>query len=256
MFVGIDIGSRAAKGIALSGNKMLCSTLFDTGANPAKTGQRVLEELLTQSGKSESDIKYIVGTGYGRVSIPFADSTLTELSCHAAGAHFLNEDIRTVIDIGGQDSKVICLDDEGNMLDFIMNDKCAAGTGRFMEVAAKALEIDLNRLSATAGKADCPCEVTSMCAVFAESEVISLLASGQKPSNIAAGLHGAFARRVGAMAKRVGVKKQVAFVGGVAKNKDLERLICEYLDITFVPLSVDPQMIGALGAAVVAQRSV
>ena len=256
MFVGIDIGSRAAKGVALSGDILLCSTVLDSGVHPGKTGQLVLEDLLTQSGKKKSDIKFIVGTGYGRVSLPFVDSTLTELSCHAAGAHFLNEDIRTVIDIGGQDSKVIRLDEDGNMLDFIMNDKCAAGTGRFMEVAAKALEIALGDLSSTAGKSVCPCEVTSMCAVFAESEVISLLASGQKPSDIAAGLHRSFARRVGAMAKRIGINGEVAFVGGVAKNEDLGRLICEYLEVNFVRLSIDPQIVGALGAAVVAQRSV
>lgn len=256
MFVGIDVGSRAAKGIALNGETILCSTIVDTGVNPGKAAQMVLGDLLCQSKKSKSDVEYIVGTGYGRVAMPFVDTTLTELSCHAAGAHFLCKDIRTVIDIGGQDSKVITLADDGSMLDFIMNDKCAAGTGRFMEVVAGALGVELSNLSSLADKSEDPCKISSMCAVFAESEVISLLASGHSPSNIAAGLHSAFARRVGAMAKRVGVKGCVAFVGGVAKNKDLARRICDYLEVSFAELDTDPQLVGALGAAVIAQRSV
>jgi predicted CoA-substrate-specific enzyme activase len=256
VFVGIDVGSRAAKGVALSGEDILCSTVADTGVNPGKTAKMVLDDLLRQIKKSQSDIKYIVGTGYGRVSMPFVDRTLTELSCHGAGAHFLCSDIRTVIDIGGQDSKVITLADDGSMVDFIMNDKCAAGTGRFMEVVAGALGVDLDSLSSLADRAEDPCEITSMCAVFAESEVITLLASGESPSNVAAGLHRAFARRVGAMAKRVGVKGSAAFVGGVAKNKDLAQRICEYLDVRFAELDTDPQLVGALGAAVIAQGSV
>ncbi len=255
MFVGIDVGSRTSKVVILDNGRILASAIQDTGARPGDTGKRILDAVLQRTGRSSGEIRRIVGTGYGRVSMPFADQTLTELSCHGMGTHFLNPAIRTVIDIGGQDSKVIRLDDEGNMVDFMMNDKCAAGTGRFLEVAARALEVDLDGLSEAALQADAPCEINSMCAVFAESEIISLLASGQRMENIAAGLNRAFAHRLSAMARRVGVNPPVAFVGGVAKNHSLAKEISVCLDVRLTPLEVDPQLVGALGAAVVGSRS-
>lgn len=185
----------------------------------------------------------------------FVDKTLTEVTCHAVGTYSLNPALRTVIDTGGQDTKVIRLDADGNMLDFIMNDKCAACTGRFIEVAAKALDVILEDLAKVSSIAQNPCEINSTCAVFAESEIISLLASDVDSANIAAGLHKAFAHRVGTMAKRIGVVGGVAFVGGVAKNYGLATAISTYLDIEFNELDFDPQLIGALGAAVIAERS-
>ena len=255
MFIGIDIGSRTTKGVVLYNGNLLAQSIRDTGANPSASGEKLLQELLENAGGTRGDVERIVGTGYGRVSMPFADLTLTELSCHGAGAHYLNPEVRTVIDIGGQDSKVIRLDDQGNMLDFMMNDKCAAGTGRFLEVAARALEIDVNDFGELAEKSDSPCEINSMCAVFAESEVISLLASGESRGNVAQGLSKSFARRVGAMAKRVGVAPRVTFVGGVAKNKALSRAICDYLEVELTTLDLDPQLVGALGAAVIGGRA-
>lgn len=255
MFVGLDIGSRAAKGVMLEDGRILSSHILDTGSKPKDIAVSLFDILLAKSNKSREEISYIVGTGYGRVSMSFVDKTLTELSCHAAGAFFLDSSIRTVIDIGGQDSKVIRLDADGGMLDFIMNDKCAAGTGRFMEVAAKALEVDLDDLGKISSLAVNPCEINSMCAVFAESEIISLLAQGIDSADISSGLHKAFARRVGTMAKRIGVVGNVAFVGGVAKNAGLAKEICTYLDVNLVSLPIDPQLMGALGAAVIAQHS-
>ncbi len=254
MFIGIDVGSRTSKVVALEDGAILASAVRDTGASPGQAGRKVLEDALRFVNRAESDISRIVGTGYGRVSMPFADATLTELSCHAMGVHFLDPGVRTVIDIGGQDSKVIRLDEDGSMIDFMMNDKCAAGTGRFLEVAARAMEVELAGLGDIAAGAQAPCEINSMCAVFAESEIISLLASGEARENVIAGLNRAFARRVGAMARRVGVRPPVAFVGGVAKNMALAREIENYLEVTLVPLPVDPQIIGALGAAVLAER--
>lgn len=255
MFIGIDVGSRASKVLVLEEDKILASSIRDTGANPGLAGKKALDEVLESQGRTPEEALRIVGTGYGRVSMPFAHETLTELSCHAAGVHFLNPEVRTVIDIGGQDSKVIRLDEHGNMVDFMMNDKCAAGTGRFLEVAAKALEVDFEGLCSLPYQAQTPCEINSMCAVFAESEIISLLATGSKREDIASGLNKSFARRVGAMAKRVGIQPPLAFVGGVAKNLALASEISAYLDLPITPLDMDPQLMGALGAAVVASRS-
>ncbi|MGB3222659.1 MAG: acyl-CoA dehydratase activase [Desulforhopalus sp.] len=255
MFVGLDIGSRAAKGIVRAEGQIRASHIMDTGGRPKDVAVTLFAKLLSLCNATREDISYIVGTGYGRVSMAFVDKTLTELSCHAAGAYSLNPAIRTVIDIGGQDSKVIRLDGDGNMLDFIMNDKCAAGTGRFIEVAAKALDVTLEDLAKISFIAKNPCEINSTCAVFAESEIISLLASDVDSADIASGLHRAFAHRVGTMAKKVGVVGDIAFVGGVAKNHGLATAICTYLDVEFSDLNFDPQLIGALGAAVIAERS-
>ena len=254
VFVGIDIGSRTSKAVVLDKGELVSGVIRDTGAAPGVAGEAVLRGALERCGGKRRDIARIVGTGYGRVSMPFADHTLTELSCHGMGAHFLNPAVRTVIDIGGQDSKVIRLDADGNMIDFMMNDKCAAGTGRFLEVAARALEVDIDAFGELADEAGAPCEINSMCAVFAESEVISLLASGETRANVAAGLNRSFARRVGALAKRVGVAPPVVFVGGVAKNNALARAICAYLEVELTPLAIDPQLVGALGAAVIGSR--
>lgn len=230
-------------------------SLVATGAQPRAAGEAALERALAGSGGTREDVRCVVGTGYGRVNLPMADRTVTELTCHAKGAHYLNPEVRTVIDIGGQDSKVIHVDHEGNMIDFAMNDKCAAGTGRFLEVMTRALELTLEELGESALQARRPCAITNTCAVFAESEVISLLASGEAKVDIAAGLHRAIAQRVGNMARRLGVLSSVAFVGGVAKNAGVRKALEEFLEIRFVPTELDPQLNGALGAAVLARES-
>jgi (R)-2-hydroxyacyl-CoA dehydratese activating ATPase len=254
LFAGLDVGSLSTKSVLFNGDAMLAHCTIPTGANPLMAGEKALEYALAAAGKTRQQVTYLVGTGYGRVNLPFANRTITELTCHAKGSHYLNPEVRTVIDIGGQDSKVIRVDANGNMVDFAMNDKCAAGTGRFLEVMARALEVNLDELGALSLQSQHPCSISSICAVFAESEVISLLAAGQAKDDIAAGLHVGVAQRVGNMAKRICLVPEVAFVGGVAKNKGVQRTLEEFLEVHFISPSCDPQLNGALGAAVLARE--
>jgi predicted CoA-substrate-specific enzyme activase len=194
----------------------------------------------------------VVATGYGRNSVDFADKAVTEIICHATGAYFLNPLVRSVVDIGGQDSKAIVLDAHGKVKDFAMNDKCAAGTGRFLEVMARALEVDLDLFGETSLRADNPARISSLCTVFAESEVISLIAKGETRENIIAGIHESVASRVAALANRVGVKQPIMMTGGVAKNIG----IVKALEVKFGPMeiSASAQVNGAIGAAVIASK--
>jgi predicted CoA-substrate-specific enzyme activase len=254
VFAGLDVGSLATKAILMSNDAIMARFIALTGANPKKAGKEALDQVLSMAGKDRTQLSYVVGTGYGRVNLPFANRTITELTCHAKGAHFSNKEIRTVIDIGGQDSKVIHVDRDGNMIDFAMNDKCAAGTGRFLEVMSKALELSLPDLGDCALQSKKPCSITNTCAVFAESEVISLLAAGQAKDDIAAGLHQAIAQRVGNLAQRMGVMPEIVFVGGVAKNAGVQKALEDFLEIKFVSSYYDPQFNGALGAAALAKE--
>jgi predicted CoA-substrate-specific enzyme activase len=254
MVAGLDIGSRTVKAVLMHESKMLAYKVVDTGSSPKKTGEALLDQLLFEQGAKRESLLFVVGTGYGRVSLTVADHTVTELSCHGRGAHFLNADVRTVIDVGGQDSKVIRIDEYGTLQDFSMNDRCAAGTGRFMEGVARALETDLDSLGTMSESARTPCTINSMCAVFAESEVVSLLAQGHEREDVAAGVFEAFAHRVGNLAKGVGIREKVAFVGGAAKNPGLRKALANYLSIELVPLNIDPQIVGALGAAILAEE--
>ncbi|WP_163338733.1 acyl-CoA dehydratase activase [Desulfopila sp. IMCC35008] len=254
-FAGIDAGSRTTKVVLLNGESSFISAIRPTGINVGKTAETVLAEALSTASAQTHDILGMVGTGYGRVSLSFADTTVTELSCHALGANYTNPNIRMVIDVGGQDSKVIHLDENGNMVDFIMNDKCAAGTGKFLEMVARTLEMDLANLSDIHFKGVHPCSINSMCVVFVESELISLIARGESPADIVSGVNRAFANRIGNMARRIGLKDQCVLTGGVAKNRGLRDALADYLGTPLPPLDIDPQLSGALGAAVLAQRS-
>jgi (R)-2-hydroxyacyl-CoA dehydratese activating ATPase len=254
IFAGLDVGSLATKAVLLTKDILLAYCIDQTGANPRLAGEMALKRVLSEAGKDKTQVACIVGTGYGRINLPFANRTITELTCHAKGAHFLNHEVRTVIDIGGQDSKVIHLDSDGNMVDFAMNDKCAAGTGRFLEVMAKALELNLGEMGECALQSREPSSITNTCAVFAESEVISLLASGKAKTDVAAGLHLAIAQRVGTMAKRIGLNREIAFAGGVAKNAGVQKALEDFLGVQFVSATIDPQLNGALGAAVLARE--
>jgi (R)-2-hydroxyacyl-CoA dehydratese activating ATPase len=254
LFAGIDVGSLSSKAVLMNKDAILASCMIPTGANPRLAGETVFEKILDAAKCSNEQVAFSVGTGYGRVNLPFVIRTITELTCHARGAHYDNPAVRTVIDIGGQDSKVVQVDQKGNMIDFAMNDKCAAGTGRFLEVMSKALELSLLDLGSCALKSKTPCSITNTCAVFAESEVISLLAAGQAKDDIAAGLHLAIAQRVGNLAKRLGLIPEIAFVGGVAKNTGVQKALEDFLEIKFAPAVHDPQFNGALGAAVLARE--
>jgi len=186
---GIDIGSITTKAAVMADGKIRGTKVIFTGYNAEQAGTKVYEELLKELGIEKSDIRKVVSTGYGRNSVKFMDKAMTEIICHGAGAHYLNPRTRSVIDIGGQDSKAIVLDEKGKVKNFAMNDKCAAGTGRFLEVMARALEVDLDGFGALSLRAGDPSRISSLCTVFAESEVISLISKGEKRENIIAGIH-------------------------------------------------------------------
>ena len=216
--IGIDIGSITAKAAVFSDGKILATKVIFTGYSVDSAGKRILEEVLEIAGINRDTVDKIVSTGYGRKSVTFADKVITEITCHGAGAHYTNSEIRTVIDIGGQDSKALAIDPDGRVKDFAMNDKCAAGTGRFLEVMARALEADLDKFGDMSLKAEKPSKISSLCTVFAESEVISLISKGETRENIIAGIHESVASRVSALANRVGIHEPVMMTGGVAKN--------------------------------------
>lgn len=222
-----------------------------TGYNAEQAGAKVYEELLKELGIEKSDVRRVVSTGYGRNSVKFMDKAMTEIICHGAGAHYLNPRARSVIDIGGQDSKAIILDERGKVKNFAMNDKCAAGTGRFLEVMARALEVDLDGFGALSLRAGDPSRISSLCTVFAESEVISLISKGEQRENIIAGIHESIAARIAAMANRLRIAPLVVMTGGVAKNigvvKALERKIGMAVEV-----SEYAQVNGAIGAAILA----
>lgn len=248
---GIDIGSISTKAAFLEDGKLLGTKVVFTGYNAEQAGKTVYEELRRELRIDPSKVGKIVSTGYGRNSVKFASKSLTEIICHGAGAHFQNPRIRSVIDIGGQDSKAIVLDADGKVKNFVMNDKCAAGTGRFLEVMARALEADLTDFGDLSLSADNPSKISSLCTVFAESEVISLIAKGESRVNIIAGIHESIASRVFAMANRAGIVPPVSVTGGVAKNTGFVKALEKKIGM---PLDVSPyaQVNGAIGAAILA----
>ena len=246
---GIDIGSITAKAAILENDKLLGTKIIFTGYNAEAAGHRVFDELLVDLGLIPRDIVRIVATGYGRRSVSMAHKTVTEIICHAAGARFLDPSVRSLIDIGGQDSKVVVMDGDGRVTNFAMNDKCAAGTGRFIEVMARALEADLDEFGVLSLRAERPAKISSLCTVFAESEVISLIAGGETRENIIAGIHEAIASRVSAMANRIGLAAHVMMTGGVARNAGVVQAMEKAIGMPVV-VSPHAQVTGAIGAAV------
>jgi predicted CoA-substrate-specific enzyme activase len=250
--IGIDIGSMSTNGILLNEKKeILSSIIIPTGASSKKAADKTFHQILTEHKLTEKDIDYIVATGYGRIKVPFANEVVTEITCHAKGANYFFPKSRTIIDIGGQDSKVIKVDANGNVLDFVMNDKCAAGTGRFLEVMARTLEIDLEEMGPISLNGKNNVSVSSLCTVFAESEVVSLIGADHKTADICKGLHLSIAKRITAQVKRIGLEEEIVMTGGVAKNigvvTELEKnLGCK------IWISEEPQINGALGAALIA----
>ncbi len=251
--VGIDVGSITTKAVLLN-DKTWQSVIMPTGCSPRQTGQEAFEKLLNRTGLAREDIDYIIGTGYGRISLSFIDKAVTEITCHAKGAHHLVQGADMVIDIGGQDSKVIVTDGQGNVTDFAMNDKCAAGTGRFLQVMAAALGTDVSELAELSRDAE-PVQISSMCTVFAESEVISLLAQGVARKNIIAGIHRSVAGRIATMAERLGKGELITFTGGVAKNEGVREFLSEELKREII-VTPESQLAGALGAALLGAKLV
>lgn len=250
--VGIDIGSTSGEAVILNGDGILAFSIVDTGYNSRRAAELALEKALASSGLRREQLGPIVATGYGRIAIEFADRQVTEISCYAKGMAHLFPDVCMVIDIGGQDSKVIAVGKNGKAVDVAMNDKCAAGTGRFLEVTARALQLDLCDLGEISARARRDVPISSICTVFAESEVITLVTEGVERADIVAGLYRAIARRVGAMVRRVGANPIIAFAGGVAKNSGVKRALEEALGVTLVT-PPEPQIVGALGAALIAR---
>ncbi len=249
---GVDIGSLSAEAVLLEDGRMLAYSIIPTGVDSRRAADEALQAALQKAGLQFEDLAIIIATGYGRVSAPFAHKTITEITCHGRGAFHLDSDVRTVIDIGGQDSKVIRIDEEGKVLDFAMNDKCAAGTGRFLEVMAAALEVPLEELAALSARAERATPISSTCTVFAETEVVSLLAGGTDRAEIARGLHESIAARTSSLVYRVGLTGKVMMTGGVAKNSAVVQALEERLEVA-ITVPPEPQIVGALGAALLAR---
>ncbi len=253
-FAGLDVGSLSTDAVIVDPDGQVASyCIIETGANSSQAAAAALEQCLTEAGLAREALACLVATGYGRVSVDFADYKVTEISCHASGARALFPQVGTVIDVGGQDSKVIRVDGQGKVVDFTMNDKCAAGTGRFLEVMAAKLGLSLDQLGPLSTAAQREEKISSVCTVFAESEVVSLVAQDKDRAEIVRGLHRAIAQRVGAMASAVGVVPQVVMSGGVAKNQGVVELLSQKLaQPVLVP--PEPQIVGALGAALTARQ--
>lgn len=253
--VGIDIGSRQGKAVLLHKGE-LYTELLPTGFFMQQTAEELLAHLLEQSGLKREQIEYIVVTGYGRIALKFENipyQVVTEIACHGKGAHFLGEDIHTIIDIGGQDSKVIRIHPEdGSVINFAMNDKCAAGTGRFLEKIANVLEYDVTEIGPASLEADTPAKIDSTCVVFAESEVVSARAKGVSPQDLAAGIHQSVAKRVYGLLNRVGIESNVLFTGGVSNNIGMKRAFEELLGVHIARSRLNTVFAGALGAAIFA----
>jgi predicted CoA-substrate-specific enzyme activase len=251
---GIDAGSRTIKAVLLDskGMKILGWDITDQGIEQSTLARSLVDGLLKKTGVGRKQVGKVVATGYGRNAVDFADTTVTEITCHACGVHHWTPGARTVIDIGGQDSKLLRLEPDGKVRDFVMNDRCAAGTGRFLEVVAARLGVGLADLGKMAGKARKASAISSMCVVFAETEIIGLLAGGESPENIVAGVQMSITSRIASMAGR-NVADPVVFTGGVALIPGMDKMLMESLGHP-VKVSRDPQMTGALGAAILAAR--
>lgn len=248
--IGVDSGSVATKGVLFDGEKIVKKVIIPTGWSPKSTSKQVYE--LLSDGIDKKEMKKVVGTGYGRGVMDFVDKKVTEITCHSKGVYFLNKNIRTILDVGGQDSKVINLDRDGNVFNFIMNDKCAAGTGRFLEITSNLLGSDIENIDNLA-EGNVPVNISSMCTVFAESEIVSLLAQNISTGDVAAGILKSIANKSTSMLSRGEILDEVAFTGGLAKSKVLVKMIEEILDKKIF-VAQDSQLMGALGAAVIGFR--
>ena len=251
-FAGIDIGSTMSKAAVVDAEgRMLAYVVGQTGAEHRLRANKLMEDTLHKAGLPLSDIAYIISTGYGRVNVPFADKQVTELTCHAKGVAALFPEVKTAIDIGGQDAKVLKIRN-GRLVDFLTNDKCAAGTGRFLEVAAETLGLELNEMGRISLQTDTPVKINSLCTIFAQQEIISRLSEGQPLPDILAGVYIAIATRVVKLARQLKVEAPVVFTGGVAKNAGMVKAMETVLGL---PLLVpeEPLITGCLGAAILAR---
>jgi predicted CoA-substrate-specific enzyme activase len=249
---GVDVGSTQTKAVIVDETRRIVArTLIGTGANVSRAGETAFLRALEAAGLPREAIGYVVGTGYGRYKVTFGDAQITEITCHARGAHSVFPGTRTVIDMGGQDTKAIKVGPDGSVADFSMNDKCAAGTGRFLSAAADVIGVDLGEIGGISLRAQSPVRLTSVCTVFVESDIMSYLAQRKSVEDILGGVHKAIATRTMALVRRVGVEDEVTFTGGVSRNIGMVRALEALLGR---PLNVSPEghFIGALGAALFA----
>ncbi len=256
-FGGCDVGSTYTKAVILDENgKIVADTTLKSKINAEESAKMAMAEVVSQVPdlKSEKELSYLIGTGYGRNKVPFADENVSEISCHAMGVHITNPSVKAIIDIGGQDVKGIAIDTDGTVKNFAMNDKCAAGTGRFYEAMARSFEMTLPEFSKLSLSAKNVIPITAQCTVFAESEVITLVGEGKPMDEIAAGIQMAVAKRCFVMAKKAGATDSITLSGGCAKNDGLKAAIEQVLKLKVVELSTDPQLMGALGAAEFARQ--
>jgi predicted CoA-substrate-specific enzyme activase len=250
--IGVDIGSLVTKVVLLDDSNMIDFRIDRSTFDFKRIGHNLFDDILNKNNLKRSDV-YVMSTGYGRNTIDIADDRITEITAHAKGAQYFFPEVHSVIDIGGQDSKAILISKKkGNVIDFQMNDKCAAGTGRFLEVMAHALEVPIEKIGELALNSKKPAAISSTCTVFAESEVISLFARGASKTDIAAGIHKSIARRVAGMAKRIGVAPTLIFCGGVAKNVAVKKYLELELGFEIIKPKY-PQLTGAIGAALIGQ---
>ncbi|MDR1796693.1 MAG: acyl-CoA dehydratase activase [Clostridiales Family XIII bacterium] len=253
MFLGIDIGSSSSKAVLLDkGGAILGREVVNLGTGSGAIDD-VIDVLLEKAGVDRGDILYSVVTGYGRIGYEKADTQITEIGCHAKGVYHDFPEARSIIDIGGQDAKVIRLGDGGRVDNFVMNEKCAAGTGRFFEVMARVLNCSLDDLSGLAAEAEYAVAISSTCTVFAESEVISQLSAGASPASVAWGAHKSVAKRIAGLSGRLGLIPEIVMTGGVALNQSMVRAMEEEIE-TSILVPESPQTVGALGAAVYAKE--
>lgn len=252
MFIGIDIGSSSTETVLINSDQVILKYIVSqTGANHKLTAQKAIEDVCAKQGCHPSDVISIVSTGYGRKNIDNSKWDITEITCHAKGIHYFFPKVRTILDIGGQDSKAIKLDEEGNVVDFLMNEKCAAGTGRYLEAMARVLEVDICQMGELSLLSREEIQISNVCTVFAESEVISKISEQKNVEDIISGIHHSVCQRAVALLEKIGIEFPVAMTGGVAKNigivSCLENMLGEEVKIPF-----EPQIVGALGAALFA----
>ena len=255
-FGGCDVGSTYTKAVILDETGKICAdTTIRSKINSQASAEAAMADVLQKVGlKSSEELAYLIGTGYGRNKVPFADENISEISCHAMGVHVTDPSVKAIIDIGGQDVKGISIDKDGTVKNFAMNDKCAAGTGRFYEAMARSFEMTLPEFSDLSLTAKNVIPITAQCTVFAESEVITLVGEGKPMDEIAAGIQMAVAKRCFVMSKKAGATDSITLTGGCAKNAGLKQAIERVLKLKVIELKTDPQLMGALGAAEFARQ--
>jgi (R)-2-hydroxyacyl-CoA dehydratese activating ATPase len=252
---GVDVGSTQTKAVLMSdnsgGKQILSRALTDTGANVLKAAQSAFDKCCQAAGMGTEEVGFVVGTGYGRYKISFGNAQMTEISCHARGAQFLCPGTRTVIDMGGQDAKAISVGPSGEVLDFVMNDKCAAGTGRFLANAAEVMGVSLDEIGPLSLRATRPVKIATVCTVFVESDILSYLSQGKRPEDIMGGVHLAIAKRTLSLARRLNIEPEITMTGGVARNVGMVQALEAVIGRKLL-ISPDAHYMGAVGAAIFA----